>query len=173
MIMSTKMQTARLGGTLLLMILVIAATALSSADLQKESTAASEQRLDILHSVEAPVAVLDAFGKALVRNDMNTVQTLLDPAVIILESGRAEHSRREYLSHHAHADAKFLANADIRLIRRIARGDQRAAWVASETELHTTEDGKPLKLLSTETAILRNTDEGWRIVHVHWSSSTK
>ena len=32
------------------------------------------------------------------------------------------------------------------------------------------DDGQPVKLLGTETAVLRLEDGTWRIVHIHWSS---
>ncbi|WP_379655388.1 nuclear transport factor 2 family protein [Pseudoxanthomonas sp. UC19_8] len=47
------------------------------------------------------------------------------------------------------------------------------AWVGSESELHASKDGKPLTLLSTETMVLKRGTQGWRIVHIHWSSRPK
>jgi ketosteroid isomerase-like protein len=57
--------------------------------------------------------------------------------------------------------------------RRRARVSGDLSWVATESELHATDDGKPMTLLSTETMVLRKTDGGWRIVHIHWSSRPK
>jgi ketosteroid isomerase-like protein len=45
--------------------------------------------------------------------------------------------------------------------------------VGTESELHASKDGKPITLLSTETMVLKNTPNGWRIVHIHWSSRPK
>jgi ketosteroid isomerase-like protein len=33
--------------------------------------------------------------------------------------------------------------------------------------------GKPVDRLTTETMVLRKTPDGWRIVHVHWSSAAR
>lgn len=129
--------------------------------------------LDVAAEANAAVAVVDTFSKALASADFKTVETALDPAVIILESGGAERSREEYLGHHAIADAAFLGGAHVALQRRIARVDGDMAWVASESELHATKDGKPMTLLSTETMVLHKTADGWRIVHIHWSSRPK
>lgn len=129
--------------------------------------------IDVPDAAKALVSVVDAFGTALAAADFEKVEALLDPAVIILETGGAERSRREYLSHHARSDAKFLAGTHSQLSHRTARVDGDTAWVASERELHATKDGKPVTLLSTETMVLSNTADGWRIVHIHWSSRPK
>ena len=52
----------------------------------------------------------------------------------------------------------------------------------AETKLTEKENAMPvqtrggaiaLTLLSTETMVLKNTPNGWRIVHIHWSSRSK
>ena len=129
--------------------------------------------LDVPAEVREAVAVVDGFGKALARVDFKTVEASLDPTAIILESGGAERSREEYMGHHAIADALFLGNAHVALVRRTARIDGNTAWVASESEIHAGVDGKPMILLSTETMILHKSVDGWRIVHIHWSSRPK
>lgn len=135
--------------------------------------AAAATSIDVADAAQAPVAVVDAFGTALAAADFDQVEALLDPAVIILESGGAERSRSEYMGHHARSDAEFLAGSHAQLSHRTARTHGNVAWVASERELHASRDGKPLTLLSTETMVLNNTADGWRIVHIHWSSRPK
>ncbi len=132
-----------------------------------------QTKLDIPLDAQAAVLVVDSFGKALAAVDFKTVENLLDPGVIILESGGAERSRAEYMGHHAIADALFLGNAHVTLQHRIARVDGTTAWVASESEIKASPDGKPMTLLSTETMILHKSAEDWRIVHIHWSSRPK
>lgn len=129
--------------------------------------------VDMPADAQAAVLVVESFGKALAAVDFKTVEKLLDPGAIILESGGAERNRAEYMGHHAIADALFLGNAHVALQRRTARVDGDTAWVASESEIHASEDGKPMILLSTETMILHKSADGWRIVHIHWSSRPK
>lgn len=129
--------------------------------------------LDVPDAARAAVEVVEAFNRALAAADFATVERLLDPDVLILESGGAERSRDEYLGHHAKSDAKFLAGARSTLQRRRARIDGDLVWVGSEGELHATSKGQPVALLNTETMVLRRTADGWRIVHVHWSSRPK
>jgi ketosteroid isomerase-like protein len=116
------------------------------------------------------VSVVEAFNQALVRQDLDAAGELLAEDVLILESGGAERSRDEYLGHHAKADAKFLAGSHRTLKLRKARVAGDLAWVGSQSELHATRDGKALALSSTETIVLHRKPEGWRIVHIHWSS---
>jgi ketosteroid isomerase-like protein len=121
----------------------------------------------------APVAVVEQFGAALAKGDLATAESLLDPEVLILESGGAEQSRAEYMGHHAGADAKFLRDATVHPGRRRVHVEGDLAWVGSESELQAHSDGKPVTLLSTETMVLRRQQGAWRIVHIHWSSRPK
>ena len=119
------------------------------------------------------VAVVEKFSEAVKAGDLKHAGDLLAEDVLILESGGAEHSRQEYLGHHAAADAAFLKDARIEVKRRTARVEGTLAWVGTESELRTTRNGAPLTLLSTETTVLKNTAGVWRIVHIHWSSHPK
>ena len=119
------------------------------------------------------VKVVEAFSSALQAGDLGHVGALLAEDVLILESGGAERSKEEYLGGHAGHDAEFLKAAHVQLIHRTARRDGGLAWVGTESELHASKDGKPMTLLSTETMVLKNTPNGWRIVHIHWSSRPK
>lgn len=44
------------------------------------------------------------------------------------------------------------------------------AWVASEARLSGAPAGKPVELISLETLVMKKAANGWRIVHIHWSS---
>lgn len=120
-------------------------------------------------STEA-VAALERFSAALSVGDLDAASVELDANVLILESGGAERTRAEYLGGHAKHDAEFLKSAHITLKRRIAGASGDLVWVGSESEIHASRDGKALKFSSTETAVLRRTSQGWKIVHLHWSS---
>ncbi len=87
----------------------------------------------------AAAAVVDRFFAALSSGDLAQAGAQLDPTVIILESGGAEHSAAEYLGGHAKGDAQFLKDAHHVLNRRTARATGDVAWVASESELHVRE----------------------------------
>lgn len=119
------------------------------------------------------VDVVDRFSAALKAGDLHQAGALLAEDVLILESGGAERSRAEYLAGHASSDSAFLKDAHVQMKHRTAHVEGDIAWVGSESELHATGKEGTLTLLSTETMLLRRTPEGWRIVHIHWSSRPK
>ena len=129
--------------------------------------------VDVASEAQPAVTVVDRFFAALSGGNLEQAGPLLDPDVVILESGGAEHSATEYLGGHAKDDAEFLKGAHHTLLRRTARAAGDMAWVASESELETQKDGKPVTLASTETMVLRSGKDGWKIVHIHWSSHVK
>ena len=133
----------------------------------------SSPKLDVPASASAAAIVVDRFFTALSSGDLEQAGAQLDPNVIVLESGGAEHSAAEYLGGHAKGDAQFLKGSHHVLKRRTARATGDVAWVASESELHVEKDGKPSTLASTETMVLRSGNDGWKIVHIHWSSRVK
>jgi ketosteroid isomerase-like protein len=134
---------------------------------------AAEPRIDVPEEARAAAATGDRFFAALSSGDLTRAGTELDPQVVILESGGGEYSAAEYLEGHAKHDAEFLKTAHLMPGRRTARVSGELAWIATESELHTQQDGEPLAIASTETMILRSTADGWKIVHIHWSSHVK
>lgn len=133
----------------------------------------SNQQLDVADSAKAAAAVVDRFFAALSSGDLEEAGALLDSDVIILEGGGAERSAAEYLGGHAKGDAQFLKGAHHALHHRTARASGDLAWVASESELIVEKDGKPTTISSTETMVLRSGEDGWKIVHIHWSSRVR
>src|SRR3546814_2481014 len=112
--------------------------------------AAASADVDVPVTAEAAVAVAERFNSALSSGDLATVEALLAADVLILESGGAEHSREEYMGHHAVSDAAFLKGAHRQLLRQRARTAGEFAWVGTESELHAQKDGKPLTVQRSE-----------------------
>ena len=126
----------------------------------------------ITMSLEAQEAakVVDAFHAALVNGDGAAAAALLAVDALIFESGHAERSRVEYASHHAGADAAYAAAVPSKLTQRSGFVEGSAAWIVSESRATGSYKDKPVDRVTTETMILRKAAEGWRIVHIHWSS---
>lgn len=120
-------------------------------------------------SVDA-VKVVDEFSLAIRAGRIADAAKLLDPKVLVLESGSSERSRNEYLAEHAAADAAYLQTMRQQLRYRQARAEGDIAWVGTESILQKTGAGKPSTQLSTETMVLKRSANGWKIVHIHWSS---
>lgn len=127
-------------------------------------------QIDVPEAAQAAVATVDRFFAALSAGDLHAAGAELDPDVIIMEGGSAEHSATEYLGGHAKSDTEFLKAAQQKVGHRTARVSGELAWVGSESELQVRQDGKPVTILSAETMVLRSTNASWKIVHIHWSS---
>lgn len=164
------MSMNRPAATVFAALALVCATASQAHETASKDAAPS---IDVPASAEAANAVVDRFGAALKKGDMAAVEAMLDPDVLIFESGGAERNRKQYLSEHAPEDAKFLKDAHIQQTQRTARRDGNLAWVGSESETHIQKDGKTVTILGTETMVLKLEGQDWHIVHIHWSSHKK
>jgi ketosteroid isomerase-like protein len=117
------------------------------------------------------VAVVEAFHSALAKGDTKAAAALLADDALIFEEGGAERSKAEYAAHHLRADAAFSQVVNSATIRRSGNSRGDTAWVASEGRMTGIFKGKPIDRLTTETMVLRHSPEGWKIVHIHWSSA--
>ena len=172
-----KIKTASASAIALMMAIAAPAFAQSTASTSSHDShhaqADQSSTSDVPDAATGAVNQVDAFSTALAAANFDRVKGLLAPETIILESGGVERSRDEYLDHHAKLDASFLGGAHVSVLSRTARVDGNLAWVATESEIHTSKGNKPLTLLSTETMILDKSSGDWQIVHIHWSSRPK
>jgi ketosteroid isomerase-like protein len=113
----------------------------------------------------------EAFTDAIVRHDSLAAASLLAPDARILEGGAVE-TREEYLAHHFHADAAFLAAMERTPIAGEIRVEGDVAWMTSATRLVGTWRDREVDATSVETLVLLRGAEGWRIASVHWSSGS-
>lgn len=113
---------------------------------------------------------LDRFHRAVVTADRALAESVLAADVQIFESGFVERSRDEYLSHHFEADAKFAKEVTRKVTAHRVETVGNMALAMEETETSGSYDGKPIRLIGTETAVLRLDGGHWKIVHLHWSS---
>ncbi len=116
------------------------------------------------------VAHAEAFQRALASGDEAAVGNLLAPEVLIYESGGQESSREEYMSHHMKGDMAFLAKSQLQVIERKHGASGNLAWVATRSRITGVHRDKPVDIFSTESLVFERKPEGWRIVHIHWSS---
>lgn len=129
------------------------------------------------HETETPAArsaqdAVNAFTTALKTGDAAGAAQWLAPDVVIYEGGEVERSRDEYQAHHLAADIAYLKTAEVQLLKREGGENGDTAWVNTETRVRgKSSRGRDIDVLSTETVLLRKTPEGWRITHLHWSSS--
>lgn len=119
---------------------------------------------------QAVAAAIAAFNTALRAGDFEALAGLLDPKVLVLESGGAERSREEYLASHAKADAAFLQKAQVLPGASAVTVVGDLAYATATSLMRYERNGKPAAADSAETMILRRGPGGWKIVHIHWSS---
>ena len=147
-------------------LVLTAALAIAPAAFAEDTTA-------VASAAKPAVATVVEFSTALQAGDLKRVEALLDPNVLVLESGNAERSRAEYLKKHAGEDAAFLKKVHVMVKRRTAKAEGNLAYVTTESDMHQMEGGKMQTIQSTETMVLQKSGDGWHIVHIHWSSRKK
>jgi len=122
------------------------------------------------HAQTSPSNAWDGFHLAIREADRAAARSVLAADVQIFESGFVERSRDEYLSHHFDADAKFTKTVKRKVIKHNEQVEGNTALILEETETNGSYEGQPIKLIGTETAVLRLNGGDWQIVHIHWSS---
>ncbi len=119
---------------------------------------------------DSPTYAVIAFHAALSGGDKQAVIEWLAADVLIFERGGAERSREEYASHHMNSDMAFMQQMQRDVIAQDESVLGDTAWVVTETRIHGRYKDKEIDLISIETAVLSRGEDGWKIVHLHWSS---
>jgi ketosteroid isomerase-like protein len=120
--------------------------------------------------VEEAAAVVDAFHAALTKGDRDAALALLDDDVRIFEQGWVERSKAEYAAHHLESDAEFAMAVSSAQTTRTGTIVGDLAYVATESASKGKFKDKDVDAISIETMVLRLSESGWQIVHIHWSS---
>lgn len=119
---------------------------------------------------QAVRAVVDGFSRALAAGDSARALSYLHPEVVVYEGGHAE-TLQQYRSGHLRADVAFLQSVTQETTRsRVAVGTDLALYLSEYTSKGTFR-GREIDSHGTETMVLARTPEGWKIRHIHWSSS--
>ena len=141
----------------------LAITAITLAALATPSFAAPQP-------YDQAAEIVDAFHTALATGDRDAVLATLTDTVAIYEQGWVESSKAEYANEHLGEDLKFARSTKSEQTRRTGLLTGDLAFVTTEGHTTGTFEGKPVDSITLETMILRRTSDGWRIVHIHWSS---
>ena len=157
------------------LVSLVAGLALGTAALPvvaHETVSRTAQAEAVEASAREPARVVDRFHAALTAGDVPAALAQLSDDAVVFESGGVERGKAEYAAHHAPADAAFAKAVPSRLIRRAGRASGDMAWIMSEGRASGSYKGKPVDRVTAETMVLQRQRGTWRIVHVHWSSST-
>lgn len=119
----------------------------------------------------SPEALVNAFGAALRSGDEAILRSIIAPDVVITEGGRAERSFDQYAGHHMRSDMAFIGAIETTLIKRDSIIGTDVATIVSQSQLHGSFKDQAVNSQIMETMVLRHSEEGWRITHIHWSSA--
>jgi len=118
-----------------------------------------------------PTQVVDAYHDALVKGDRPAVLAQMSMDVLIYEQGFVESGRDAYAEGSLPNDATFAGMVRREVRSREAWEDGNVAWVVTRSALSGDfGEANRLELENTETIVLRRTDLGWKIVHIHRSA---
>lgn len=117
-----------------------------------------------------PTEVVDAFQAALAHGDRRGVVEHLAPDLVIYEQGFVERGRDAYAEGTMLNDITFAGLVKRETLRRDAWEDGSVAWVLTLSSVTGDFGDQKLALINTETLVLRRTDLGWKIVHIHRSA---
>jgi ketosteroid isomerase-like protein len=126
---------------------------------QQPTAAAEAEVLDAVHG----------FHDALAAFDSTAALRHLHPEVVIYEGGHAE-TLDEYRGGHLPADMAFATGTlRERTAESVRLWGEQALYTS---ESHTTGRwrDRDIDARGTETMVLVRTPDGWRILHIHWSS---
>lgn len=118
------------------------------------------------------IEILDRFEQAIVNNDRETASELLADEIRILEGSTIE-TKDEYLSHHFHADGKFLSAMERTIESQKVFIKENTAWATTKSQLQGEYNDQSVNLSSLELAVLTKENGHWKIKALHWSSSTR
>jgi ketosteroid isomerase-like protein len=117
-----------------------------------------------------PTEVVDAFHAALASGDRKGVVQHLAADLTIYEQGFTERGRDAYAEGSMPNDITFASLVKREVLRRDAWEDGNVAWVLTLSSVTGDFGDQKLALVNTETLVLRRTDLGWKIVHIHRSA---
>lgn len=119
---------------------------------------------------EAVREVADQLHEALASGDSARVLELLAPDVRVYESGHAE-TRAEYRAGHLGVDIEFAGGTEREVLTEHVRiPEEEMALYLAEYRTTGTFRGEEIDSHGTETLVLERGPQGWRVVHIHWSS---
>jgi ketosteroid isomerase-like protein len=161
------MEAVMLRLTLVITLLLAA----GGAEAHDAAASQADRGAELLASPAREAAkVVDAFHAALAHGNAAAAAALLDDGAVIFEEGEAEQSKAAYVASHLPADISFLATVGETIRARTGAADAGLAWVATQGHMQGRAGGRAVSRETTESIVLRRTAQGWRIVHVHWSS---
>jgi len=105
---------------------------------------------------------LESFYAAMGRGDAAAAMDAIAPDAMFVESGRLE-TREQYEESHLPADIEFETQVTGRRTIHSVKIEGDAAWVIATTDYDGTFNGRPVKFVGAQLAVLSRQDGRWRI----------
>jgi ketosteroid isomerase-like protein len=121
--------------------------------------------------LDDPVATVNQFRDALQDGNIAQALSVLAPDVLIYEAGAEQVSREAYVAQHLKADIAQLAKVYVDTLSQAGHSDENSAWVTTRSRWVAREADPRPPATVTEPIVLNRSPQGWRIAHIHWSSS--
>lgn len=120
-------------------------------------------------TAETPQQAIDGFTRALIEGRGEAALAWLHPKATIIEGGHVQ-SVDEYAAGHLDSDMTFLSQIEIEPISRDIQVTDGQATVETRSRFSGQVDDRSIDLESTEFATLIQTEDGWRVSQIAWSS---
>jgi len=115
------------------------------------------------------VELVDAFAALLAAGQLEAARQFLAPDAMIVANGQTLGTRDRYIDGPARGDAAALRTVDRDILHREAWAGPGFAYVVTEKRLRTPGATNGPSEVVIETMLVKKTDAGWKIAHVHWS----
>ena len=151
-------------------VLLAAAVVAAASSLAQPAAAQPTPPTPATVEADSPAGVVARFHAALDAGDAAGAAAPLADEAVIYEEGHVERSKAEYVAGHLPSDIKFSQAVPSAVTARTALATDAVAYVVSETTTKGSYNGRAIDRIGLETMVLRRGPQGWRIVHIHWSS---
>lgn len=115
------------------------------------------------------VELVDAFAAVLAAGQLDAARQFLTADAVIVANGKTLGTRDAYIDGPARGDAAALRTVDRDILHRNAWAGPGCAYVVTEKRLRAPGATTGPSEVVIETMLVRKTESGWKIVHVHWS----
>jgi ketosteroid isomerase-like protein len=153
--------------TLVSMCLLLLASACSSGTTVAPPAEDPEDEAGTVQEIES---ILETYDRAVSAMDLDLFMTIIDPRGVSIVSPVGRVSSTAELEEFFEMLRTTYSELDLVFENATIRTDGSAAWATFDwTADAVLTDGPGIQFGGWETQIYRRTDEGWRIVHVHYS----
>ena len=150
--------------------LALSACAAGPVLAQAAAPAATTQPAPVMsQDARDAVELVDAFAAVLAAGQLDVARQFLTPDAVVVANGQTLGTRDTYIDGPARGDAAALRTVDRDILHRNAWAGPGFAYVVTEKRLRAPGATTGPSEVVIETMLVKKTESGWKIAHVHWS----